>query len=402
MKNESSQIDKDVHCPTTLLNAIAATIVKKADASSKNHLIRGIFNTTGVKEYNGYYYDKLEDINGKGKITLKMPTKLRHEIEKDSHCTFKGVIDIRYIEDKGVIEPTFIVTECYSSEKRSAYDETSQKLAELLQKKNSLGFRDVRKLLKSKLYDNKKPCILMVYGSTAIVDKDVETALGSYINSYDFIEERINLNSKEKLLDLFESSRGFDAIAIIRGGGSGLEIFDDIDIATQSINLKIPLLTAIGHAVNKSILEKVADLGFPTPTSLGNFLKDIAKDVQEEKSYETAKEGKLRTYQEHISTLNDEVERLKSSLIETEQKKKDLERSNQEHISTLNDEVERLKSSLIETEQKKKDLERSNSEIIQQLRQKDASYKKANRLLLFGILILGIVIVVIITFLLKK
>ena len=62
----------------------------------------------------------------------------------------------------------------------------------------------------------------------------------------------------------------------MRGGGPGLEIFDDVAIAEASLLLKPILVTAIGHAQDDTLLQKLADKQFITPTALGNYLRETA------------------------------------------------------------------------------------------------------------------------------
>lgn len=66
----------------------------------------------------------------------------------------------------------------------------------------------------------------------------------------------------------------FDAIAIIRGGGSKLDlgVFDGIEIATAIAISPLPVLTGIGHDIDESMSDLVAWRSFKTPTAVADFL----------------------------------------------------------------------------------------------------------------------------------
>jgi len=70
-----------------------------------------------------------------------------------------------------------------------------------------------------------------------------------------------------KSLKLAEQSNP-DVIIIGRGGGSSedLSAFDDEDLAREIYNLKIPVISAVGHEINRSICDYVADKYVSTPT----------------------------------------------------------------------------------------------------------------------------------------
>ena len=72
----------------------------------------------------------------------------------------------------------------------------------------------------------------------------------------------------------------FDAVIIIRGGGSRTDLlaFDDLDLARAAARLPIPLLTGIGHDINESLLDMVAHSPLKTPTAAADFI--LRKNMQ--------------------------------------------------------------------------------------------------------------------------
>ncbi|GAB3535868.1 hypothetical protein GCM10027443_25420 [Pontibacter brevis] len=75
----------------------------------------------------------------------------------------------------------------------------------------------------------------------------------------------------------------FDAIVLIRGGGSqtDLSCFDDYAIAAAIGHSPLPVLTGIGHERDESISDMVAHTRLKTPTAVANFLIDRFRSAEE-------------------------------------------------------------------------------------------------------------------------
>ncbi len=65
------------------------------------------------------------------------------------------------------------------------------------------------------------------------------------------------------------SQSDVDVIIVGRGGGSAedLEAFDSEEVAYAIFNSPVPVISAVGHEINDSIADLVADLRVPTPTA---------------------------------------------------------------------------------------------------------------------------------------
>jgi exodeoxyribonuclease VII large subunit len=66
----------------------------------------------------------------------------------------------------------------------------------------------------------------------------------------------------------------FDAVAILRGGGSRLDLacFDTYALAARAAVLQLPLIVGIGHDIDESVLDIVANTSLKTPTAVADFL----------------------------------------------------------------------------------------------------------------------------------
>lgn len=66
----------------------------------------------------------------------------------------------------------------------------------------------------------------------------------------------------------------FDAVAIIRGGGARLNLaaFDSFQLAKTVANFPLPVLVGIGHDVDETVLDLVANRSLKTPTAVADFI----------------------------------------------------------------------------------------------------------------------------------
>ena len=83
-----------------------------------------------------------------------------------------------------------------------------------------------------------------------------------------------------KQLDL----RGFDVIALVRGGGVQVEAADDLNVLETVVNLKTPIIAAIGHVEEKLFIKQVVDKEASTPNGLGQYFSEMVESVSEKKT----------------------------------------------------------------------------------------------------------------------
>ncbi len=73
-----------------------------------------------------------------------------------------------------------------------------------------------------------------------------------------------------------------DVLIIARGGGSteDLMVFNDESIAIEVFNSLIPVVTAIGHETDITIIDYVADVRASTPTAAAEIVVPVRKELQ--------------------------------------------------------------------------------------------------------------------------
>lgn len=87
----------------------------------------------------------------------------------------------------------------------------------------------------------------------------------------------------EALDAVLESGNDYDAVLILRGGGSKLDLacFDDYELSAVIAQYPLPVLTAIGHDQDFHVCDMVAYEFVKTPTALADYILGIYEDEDE-------------------------------------------------------------------------------------------------------------------------
>lgn len=90
---------------------------------------------------------------------------------------------------------------------------------------------------------------------------------------------------KKAICDL--DHKNLDVIVITRGGGSNedLSTFNNRDIVEAVFDAKTPIISAIGHKIDLTLLDLVSDLSLQTPTEAGSYIiksyANLEKDLDD-------------------------------------------------------------------------------------------------------------------------
>lgn len=84
-------------------------------------------------------------------------------------------------------------------------------------------------------------------------------------------------NAKEiikKLIEIYRSGKAYDAVVLIRGGGSQTDflIFDNYELNRAVAKFPIPIITGIGHQKNETICDLMAHTSLKTPTKVAEYI----------------------------------------------------------------------------------------------------------------------------------
>jgi exodeoxyribonuclease VII large subunit len=299
---------QNVYSPATLLGVYAAAIRSAADG--RLIAARGIYQPSqNTREYAGYFYDTLRGINDNVSIRLRVPSLLRSRLEEGQLYLFRGYMEKRV--NYSAIELVFTVDELLQKESNPMSEEDAKRLS-LLQQKVTKGYRDFEALVKESVYKGTPLRIANLYGSGAIVNKDFLNGLADALPKFVIKENRCNFASKTEIVRWLRNldGSGEDVIAVVRGGGEGgLDIFNDPEICAEAIRMKAVLVTALGHAVNQTLLDKLADRKFDLPHHYGSSLRKWVDEATEEQArskslfIEQVKTDLEKTYKEQIISL---------------------------------------------------------------------------------------------------
>lgn len=114
------------------------------------------------------------------------------------------------------------------------------------------------------------------------------------------------LNKLSKKLNL-------DCIIVTRGGGSkeDLWIFNELRLVEAIYNSKLPVITAIGHEIDTSLIDLVSDKNCITPTDAGRYIysfKSLDLYLENLDNYKDQIDLKLKTYYnrkiDKLNTIN--------------------------------------------------------------------------------------------------
>lgn len=237
-------------------------------------VVRGRLHRATTAYRNGFYHS-LRGEAGETLIALT-PTALDTRLPRENGylVTLRGYLD--YTLSGSCIQPVLQVNEVLSCETAPAPDPHQQLLERIIRKQR----RDVPTLLRRAILDGEKPRLLFLYPRESIVDHDVEKALGSYRSAFEIREDRVAFSPEVLSSSLLDADRqGYHAIAVIRGGGSGLDILNHSRLVETALSLKTPLIAALGHARDHTLLAGAADWRVETPSLLGTALRELLMEA---------------------------------------------------------------------------------------------------------------------------
>ena len=196
-----------------------------------------------------------------------------------------------------------------------------------------MGYKDVDSFIKSKIVNSEQISVCIIIGKAGIIDSDIKHQLQEAIGFYKFNFVRINLTSDKQIIEsMVHLQKQCDILAISRGGGENLEIFNSSEIAEVALDLSAYFITALGHKENVPLLQKVADKSFITPTALGQYFNEIYNNIVAELQDSKAKLVSDITLQLEAN-YKKQMESLSQSIVQ-------LEKVNEREMTLLNRQLE--------------------------------------------------------------
>ncbi|MBV9925663.1 MAG: hypothetical protein JOZ96_11650 [Acidobacteria bacterium] len=299
--------------PYALISTLANANIHRLDKQVLR--VRGIYRCNPQSQLysDGCYYDRLKDEADGKYLTLKVPRPFRTRLKDNTPYDLEGTIDRKIdLRNELNIYLAFHLTRIVSEE-TPMIDEQMWERSDIMRERYGKPRHNIDALLRSIFKKGKPPKVAMIYGRAAITNSDVVASAEEQYDNYEIERVRINLSNRTEIIDTLRRLDGagkYDVIAIFRGGGSGLEIFEDHDIARTVVGMKTPILTGIGHAEDKPFIEAVADHAFISPSALGTYLKEMAKTSIQEVSWLNQYRDERDRDKQVIETLRGEKDSL--------------------------------------------------------------------------------------------
>ena len=270
--------------PSELLGMFTAYLSRQ-EVSSQVIYLRGIYLKNPKYDPRwAYRYDILRDEDNQTEITLQLSEKQCSELKDGNLVTVGGVLG-RRVHNNGNIQLLLVVSRIEIVQDQ-VVDEDELKRIELRRKKVAIGYKNVDGLLEQKLFADERPKVALVFATTSITKSDFNAEIKAAKSAIDFVEHRVNFSSPGDFSELLKQldTQGYDAISLVRGGGVKVEATDDLSLLETVVNLKTPVIVAIGHVEEKIFIKQLADKEVPTPSGLGQYFSEMVETVSEKKS----------------------------------------------------------------------------------------------------------------------
>ena len=151
----------------------------------------------------------------------------------------------------------------------------------------------------------------VITSRAGVVIQDFSSNLGRYGFKITMVDSRVE--GKDAIHEILASIKTFakqdiEVLVIMRGGGSweSLQAFNTESIVRAIAGFKCPVLTGIGHDVDVTLTELVADVGSSTPTAVAEVLNESWDTLTA--SMDSAQVKILNTYRSSLSDVFNLIE----------------------------------------------------------------------------------------------
>lgn len=183
---------------------------------------------------------------------------------------------------------------------KKSYEELKKKLTDE-------GLLDPGKKRELPKYPKK---IGVITSRAGVVIQDFSANLGRYGFKITMVDSRVE--GKDAIHEILASIKtlsreDIDVLVIMRGGGSweSLQAFNTESVVRAISGFKCPVLTGIGHDVDVTLSELVADVGASTPTAVAEALNETWDTLIN--SFDSAQVKVLSTYSRLLGNISSSI-----------------------------------------------------------------------------------------------
>lgn len=285
------------------------------------------------------FYDELRDVSSNVSVTLKINRQDRQKLKPNSLIHVGGLIELNPYSN-GTIQIVVAVTR-FEIVKDQFVTEQDLKRSEIRIAKTKKGFKNVDAILEDKLFRDERPKVALVFASTSITMADFNAGVNAAAVKIDFTEQRQSFGNAAVLAAFLrqQDTAQYDVIALIRGGGNGIEALDEIEVLKAVSEMKTPVICAIGHVGEELFMKSIADKVAPTPNGLGQYFSEMVERVTAKRNNSRAAlvEEVKKQFQKQIEESNKKNKELLTQIEKMTKQQQEQTKANKENIDKLNE-----------------------------------------------------------------
>ena len=376
-----------IYKPSELLGMFTSYLSKQ-DVNLKIIYLRGIYLKNPKHDPRWIYrYDILRDEDTQTEITLQISQKLCSELKDGNLVTVGGVLGKR-VQNNSHIQLMLVVSRVEIVQEQ-VVDEEEQKRIEFRRKKVQIGYKNIDGVLEQKLFIDERPRVALVFAATSITMSDFNAGINAAKSAIDFYEQRVNFANTKELTALLKEldQQKYDVIALVRGGGGGIESLDELDVLDMIVEMQTPIIAAIGHVEEKLFIKQIVDKEAPTPNGLGQYFSDLVETVSEKKNKSRAvlTEQIKKQFQEQLIAAQRQNKELQEKLVFLTKAQEAAQRLHKEQVEVAHKQNQELQKKLVGISKANEDAQKLHKEQVevahrqnQELQKKLAGISKAN------------------------
>ena len=326
--------------PSELIAIFSAALGRQNEFAKLVNL-RGIYQQRQNNPNWSYAYAGLHDESSQDEITLRIAKDLYETLTDGNLITVTGILE-RKIDPRGSVQITLNVTRVEKLQEQ-AVSAADQKKAELRRHKSQTGFRNVDGVLEKRLLADERPRVALLLANNSITMSDFEAGIQAAKTAIDFTEFRSDFFKAAPLCQrLCEiDSQGFDVIAVVRGGGIGIERLDNLEVLETLSHLNTPVVSAVGHPEERLTFKEIADKEVATPTALGQYLNELVERVADMKAKSKALlvQQVSKQYADQIASLEKRLTKQEKDFKEERAGYMEREKRNVEEMANMKNKV---------------------------------------------------------------
>lgn len=361
-------LPQNTYKPSEIIG-IFNSILAKQSVNAQVVYLRGIYLANPKQGNWSYCYDTLRDEDSQEELTLRLAPQQRENLKNGNLVNVGGVLN-RNISNKGYIQLVLNVSRIEIMQEQ-AIDETEIKRMELRQKKSAIGFKNVDFILEQLLYTDQRPRIALILAQTSITMSDFNAGINAAKSAIDFFEYRVNFSNSTELVKILKNidKQCYTMIAIVRGGGGGIEKLDELIVLETIINMKTPIISAIGHVEEKLFIKQIVDKEAPTPNGLGQYFSDMVETVNEKKNRSRAvlTEQIKKQFQEQLMTGQKKNKELQEKLVFLTKTQETAQRLHKEQVESANKQNQDLQKKLAEISKANENAQKNHADQMNKL-----------------------------------